>query len=313
MKLTIVIPSHNRADLLDHCLRSVYQYRPESTNILVVDDASPGGAVGIVARQYPGVGVVRTDRRVGFARAANLGVDHANTPIVQLLNDDTEVTPGWADMVRPWFDDETVVAVAPLVLQLDPSRAVTGRPARVDSAGDDYDPGGFARKRYHDTSVDQLPTTPHPVPGVSAAAGFYRRSAVLAAGGFPADFGAYFEDVDLSCRLRRRGGVIWHDPRSVVWHRVSASYGMADRGKLVAMQSCNEERVFWRNLPAGRRSRFIARHLAVLAGKLARRSTEGTTVPWLSGRVRGLRIEFGRAGKSGRSGSEAVMGPDHYL
>ena len=292
--LTIVIPSHNRADLLELCLRSVGRFKPEHATVLVVDDASPGGAVGAVAGRYPGVRVVRTARRVGFARAANLGVELADTPIVQLLNDDTEVTPGWADAVLPRFDDATVAGVAPLVLEYDPARVARGLPPRVDSAGDDYHPGGFARKRFHGQEYMHAPRSAHVVAGVSAAAAFYRRSAVLEAGGFPADFGAYFEDVDLSCRLRRGGGVIWYEPRSVVWHRVSASYGRAVTGKLLAMQSCNEERLFWRNRPDDRRSRDLGLHAAVLAGKAARRLTEGAIGPWLAGRARGLAIEFGR-------------------
>ena len=49
------------------------------------------------------------------------------------------------------------------------------------------------------------PLSPEPVFAVSACAAFYRRDAVLKAGGFPEHFRAYFEDVDLSLRLRRLG------------------------------------------------------------------------------------------------------------
>jgi CDP-4-dehydro-6-deoxyglucose reductase len=54
--------------------------------------------------------------------------------------------------------------------------------------------------------------TPHSVFGASACAAFYRREALLAAGGFPEHFGAYFEDVDLSFRLRRLGFEIVYEP-----------------------------------------------------------------------------------------------------
>jgi hypothetical protein len=55
---------------------------------------------------------------------------------------------------------------------------------------------------------------------------------------------------------------------------------------LVERQSCNEERVFWRNLPASLLWRALARHLAVLGGKALRRCNEGTLLPWLWGRLR---------------------------
>jgi GT2 family glycosyltransferase len=108
----------------------------------------------------------------------------------------------------------------------------------------------------------------------------------LAVGGFPADFGSYFEDVDLSFRLRRGGFRTWYDPASVVWHRVSASFGRQPGRRVLELQSRNEERVFWRNVRGADRWRYLPRHAAVLAGKAARRLTDGTFGPWATGRAR---------------------------
>lgn len=286
LALSVIIPSHNRTDLLALCLHSVQAALPPHCEIVVVDDASAHGSVSLAATTFPGVRVVRLPQQVGFARAANAGIAAAKGSIIELLNDDTEVTPGWADTILPYFDDPSIAAVAPLVLQYEPERLRTGQTPRIDSAGDSYDVGGFASKRFHGLPVDRIPHSPTHVPAVSAAAAFYRREAVLAVGGFPGDFGAYFEDVDLSCRLRAAGHTCWYEPGSVVWHRVSASYGRRPSRRLIEQQSCNEERVFWRNR---RRNQYeLCRHVAVLGGKLLRRIAEGTALPWLTGRVRGL-------------------------
>ncbi|HET6576097.1 MAG TPA: glycosyltransferase family 2 protein, partial [Fimbriiglobus sp.] len=276
--------------------------------------------------------------------AANAGIAAASAPVVELLNDDAEVAAGWADAALRWFADPRVGAVAPLVLQNDPDRLARGLPPLIDSAGDEYDPGGYARKRGHgqvwasggrqavnpspqppprsgegepDSSSpprfgegpgEGLSPTPSlplgvrqagPVWGASAAAAFYRRSALLAAGGFPAHFGAYFEDVDLSFRLRRLGYEVWYDPASVVWHRVSASYGKRPARRVLEQQSCNEERVFWRNVRGRDRLRYLPRHAAVLAAKAARRVSEGTIVPWAVGRFRAWCGELGAVVKFG--------------
>jgi GT2 family glycosyltransferase len=127
-----------------------------------------------------------------------------------------------------------------------------------------------------------------PVWGASAAAAFYRRDAILRAGGFPEHFRAYFEDVDLSFRLRRSGHEIVYDPASVVWHQVSGSYGKNPSRRVLEQQSCNEERVFWRNVRGRERLRWLPRHAAVLAAKAVKRFQEGTLLPWLLGRVRAL-------------------------
>jgi GT2 family glycosyltransferase len=92
--------------------------------------------------------------------------------------------------------------------------------------------------------------------------------------------------VDLSFRLRRLGHDFWYDPASIVWQRVSASYGKRPSRRVLEHQSCNEERVFWRNIRGSDRVYYLPRHVAVLAGKALRRLREGTFRPWAPGRLR---------------------------
>lgn len=281
-RLSVVIPSHRHADLLAACLTAVTRHAPAGTEIVVVDDASAGHVISRVAAGF-GVRCLRLDRPGGFCVAVTAGLAVARGEVVELLNDDTEVQAGWADAALPWFADPGVVAVAPLVLQHGTSK--------IDTAGDDYHRGGYATKRGHGVSWADAPAelrVAGPVWGVSAAAGFYRRSALEAVGGFPADFGAYFEDVDVAHRLRKAGGRAWYEPASVVLHHVSASYGRVPSRRTLEAQSCNEERVWWRNTPRAERLRRLPLHVAVLAGKAVRRQGEGTLGPWLAGRVRGL-------------------------
>jgi len=249
---------------------------------------------------------VRRPRAGGFCAAANAGIAAASSPVVELLNDDAEATGGWADAALAWFADERIAAVAPLVLQNDPDRRARGLPPLIDTAGDEYDPGGFAVKRGHgqewasggrqppvcegegrEQGAD-APRSPGRVFGASACAAFYRREALLAAGGFPEHFGAYFEDVDLSFRLRRLGFEILYEPAAVVWHRVSGSYGRTPSRRTLERQSCNEERVFWRNTRGRQLVKALPRHAAVLAGKALRRWQEGALLPWLMGRLRAV-------------------------
>jgi GT2 family glycosyltransferase len=276
--LSIVIPTHHRSDLLRRCLTTVKAHAPRDTDILVVDDASPKKAATQVAHEFPGVRVVRQPRRRGFAAAANAGIRASRGAIVELLNDDTEVRSGWADAALAWFDDPAIGAVAPLVL-------IWPDGATIDSAGDRYYLGGIASKRGHGQPLRAEFLHPCPVFGASASAGFYRRAALEQVGLFPESFGSYFEDVDLAFRLQRAGWRAMFEPAARVLHHVSASHGTASR-RLLEQQSCNEERVFWRNIPSRELWRAIAKHGAVLSGKAVRRWQEGTLTPWLFGRLR---------------------------
>jgi GT2 family glycosyltransferase len=278
VSLSVVIPSHRRPDLLRLCLRSVTHNATRHIQIIVVDDGSAGAAVSRLAGESAGVTVLRNDHPMGFAVAANRGILAARGDVIQLLNDDTEVEPRWDQVAITQFADPTVGSVAPLVLRGPPGPGVPV----IDSAGDEYDRGGFARKRGHGEPLTDRFREPCEVFGASASSAFYRADVLRAVGGFPESFGAYFEDVDLAWRIRRAGFRCVYEPRSVVWHRVGSSYGK--RRALVERQSQNEERVYWRNVPGVWRA--MPRHVAVLAAKAVRRVREGTLVPWAVGRLR---------------------------
>ncbi|CAN5209797.1 hypothetical protein BH10PLA2_BH10PLA2_05510 [soil metagenome] len=286
--LSIVIPTYNRADLLQVCLRTIQQHAPPGVEVIVVDDASPGEAASQVVALFPNFRCLRLPARKGFAVAANAGLRMARGEIVEILNDDTEVTTGWAEAALAEFQDSSVGAVAPLGL-IHPKAGNgihTGR-LRLDSAGDRYYVGGVAAKRWHGRALDEVCLKPGAVFGASASSAFYRRTALLEAGGFPESFSAYFEDVDVAFRLHWAGWETKFTPASRVYHHVSSSYRKHNR-RLLEVQSRNEERIYWRNTPGGELARSLPRHLQVLLGKALLRWNEGTLLPFLWGRLRVL-------------------------
>jgi GT2 family glycosyltransferase len=137
LSLSIVIPTHNRLDLLRACLESIDYIAPPYTDVIVVDDASPDGAAARLVTEFRRVRCVRLARRGGFAAAANAGLREARGEIVEFLNDDTEVSEGWAEAALAGFEDQKVGAVAPLVLFHPATQPPELRSRlRLDSAGD---------------------------------------------------------------------------------------------------------------------------------------------------------------------------------
>ncbi|WP_020473306.1 glycosyltransferase family 2 protein [Zavarzinella formosa] len=280
LRLSVVIPSHSRPDLLELCLKSLQAHAPAETEIIVVDDGSTGEIISRTAALFAGVKILRHPKPLGFCQAANHGIMTATGEVVELLNDDTQVTAHWAESALRQFANPQIGSVAPLVL-IGPR---SDTPPTIDSAGDEYDLGGFARKRGHRELFDGRHAVVSEVFGASGSSAFYRRELLLRIGGYPSHFGAYFEDVDLSWRICHAGYRTVCEPASVVWHQVGSSH--RKRRRLFEQQSRNEERVFWRNVPNLRRS--LPRHAAVLMGKSLRRIREGTFWPFAFGRLRAL-------------------------
>jgi GT2 family glycosyltransferase len=109
--LSIVIPTYNRADLLRKGLQSLTCHAPAGTEVIVVADGVPAPVVA----EFPGMRLIQLPKRRGFCVAANAGIAAARGKVIELLNDDTEVTAGWAEAALACFADPQVAAVAPLV------------------------------------------------------------------------------------------------------------------------------------------------------------------------------------------------------
>ncbi len=117
-RVTVVIVSFNTCDLLRRCLRCI---EPEH-EIVVVDNASSDGSADMVAREFPGVRLIRNDQNRGFGGANNQGIDVASRELVLLLNSDAFAKPGAIGRLAEAFDDPTIVAAGGKLLNEDGTR-----------------------------------------------------------------------------------------------------------------------------------------------------------------------------------------------
>src|SRR6516164_9507731 len=138
--LSIVIPTYNGLNHLERCLTSVQQYAPPGTQVIVVDDGSTDGTCFWLRKKHPEVEVLALPSNHGFCGAVNAGVARARREVVEMLNNDTEVSPGWAESALKHFADPSVGSVAPLVVFFD-------RPQVIDSAGQEYHICGWGKNR----------------------------------------------------------------------------------------------------------------------------------------------------------------------
>jgi len=282
----VVIPTYNGREMLTRCLASIARNRPRDPELLievvVADDGSTDGTAEMVARFHPEVRLVRLDQNGGFCAAANAGLSAARGRFIQLLNNDTEVAPGWIAAGLAPFGDPTVGAVAPLVL-------VRSDPARVDSAGDSYALVGWATKRGHGQPAALWSERPiEEVFGVSGSSAFYRAEALGRTGAFDAFLGSYYEDTDLAFRLRWAGYRCVFTPRSRVYHDISATYDHGSR-LLQRRMARNAEFVFWANLPSALLVAALIPHLAFLAIQALWRLAHGRLRPFLLGKCDAIR------------------------
>jgi GT2 family glycosyltransferase len=203
--------AHLLADCLDSLARQTFPH-----DVIVVDNASTDATPEILGR-YPDVRVVRTERNLGFAGGAELGLRAARSEFVAFLNNDATAEPDWLAALHSGITaDPRIAAVTSLLL------LAGSDPPVVNNAGVVLLPTLYGADRSagaDPASVDE----PAEVFGFSGGAALLRRSAAIAVGGFPTPFFLYYEDTDLSWRLRLAGWSIRYQPTAVVHHRHAAS------------------------------------------------------------------------------------------
>jgi GT2 family glycosyltransferase len=158
--------------------------------------------------------------------------------------------------------NERVAAVTSRVL-------LTGRQL-VNSTGNEVMRSGRGRDRDWRTPASTVRPAGE-VFGFCGAGVLLRRAALDEVGVFDGSLFLYYEDTDLSWRLRAGGWTVRHEPTAVVEHRHAASSGVGSP-QFTAWNERNSLIVFSRHAPA---PLVVAMHLRRLAGLVLHTARDG--------------------------------------
>jgi GT2 family glycosyltransferase len=201
------------ADVLA-AIRSVQRQTTPPDEILVVVDHNPD----LLARLRDvdlGVTLLQNEQRRGLSGARNTGVAAATSEIVAFLDDDAVAEEDWLEtLIRPYGDPEVFGTGGSVLPRWDAPR---------DDLPQEFD-------WVVGCSYRGLPTEAADVRNPIGASMTFRRSEVVAAGGFHHGLGrvgtvpAGCEETELCIRIRRRrpSGRVVYDPAACVSHRVMA-------------------------------------------------------------------------------------------
>ena len=100
--ISIVLPTHNRAQLLPRALRSVLAQSDGEFELVVIDDGSSDGTQDVLA-SFAGdarIRLLRNDTPGGASAARNRAIRHATGDWVAFLDDDDEMLPDYLARLR---------------------------------------------------------------------------------------------------------------------------------------------------------------------------------------------------------------------
>ncbi|MBW3598988.1 MAG: hypothetical protein KY475_17165 [Planctomycetes bacterium] len=287
--LSIILPWRAPDHACEDTLVSLLQNRPRDCEILVVH-------AGEYSDPYDLAGEVRfvaAPGDCGLIEQINWGFRASRGEVVHLVQRGLEATDGWSEPALAHFDDRSVAAVAPLVMDSLGEQIVT--------AGVNLALSG-ARKALRKSGGRTA--------GPDLLAGFWRRSAWEGAGGFDPAFGEHLADIDMALTLTELGYSAAKETASRLSRSADHSQPISSwrRGRL-------SERLYWKHLPRRRRLASVALHGIAVAAETVASIPRPRQWPMLAGRLGALLQLSGRGSASagGDDGArERIRFEDHY-
>lgn len=244
--VSVIVPTRNRADLLQTCLGGLNATNYPDLEVIVVDNDSddPAALAYLNSLDPARFRVLRHKGPFNFSAINNRAARTARGQVLCLLNNDIEMLePDWlAVMVQQSLRDE-VGAVGAQLLYPD---------GRIQHAGVVLGVVGGAAHAHRFLEPDAegyfwRHRLPQYVSAVTAACLVVRRDRFVAVGGFDEEsFAVAFNDVDLCLRLNQKGWQSFYEPRAQLVHHESVSRGF-DRDRIAAQRFAGELSALRRN------------------------------------------------------------------
>ncbi len=221
--ISVIIVTWNSKKYLPACLEHLLTQTVHDFEIILVDNGSEDGALDGLREKYPSLDlhINRLSSNLGFATANNIGARLARGQWLVLLNADAFPEPDWLEQLVRAADDN------PEFTFFTSRQIQANTPELLDGTGDAYHISGLAWRQNYNHPARKYGIQSGEVFSACAAAALYSRDDFMKVGGFDEDYFSYFEDVDLSFRLRLAGGRCFYVPEAVVYHVGSASTGKA--------------------------------------------------------------------------------------
>lgn len=267
LPVTVIIPTFNGHRLLEKHLPAVMIALRPGDELLIIDDAGEDETTtwlrhgfSLTANAKPSfsdgkgdfalfqglygkgnkrcsITVVKNEKNLRFAAAVNRAVRLAHNPLLFLLNNDVSPEPDTISILASHFESATaqptLFGVAPLEYEGSSTSAPTAGKNNVF-----FQKGIFMHSRADEMTAGETAW-------VSGGSGLFDKLKFLELEGFDEQFyPAYWEDVDISFRARKRGWTVQFDPTARVFHQHESTNAQVFSTKEIESVSWRHARYF---------------------------------------------------------------------
>jgi len=243
MNPSIVIVNFNTYSYLIQTLTSIYnsELRPDSFEIIVVDNASSDHSLLPIKKNYPGVNLIINKDNIGFARANNQAVKNAHGEFILFLNPDTIILKETISTVLDFMQRHKEIGVATCKVILP-----TGK---IDDACHRGFPTPWNALCYFTGLSSMFPKSNffngyhlgykdmdkiHEIDSCAGAFMLVRKIAGDQIGWFDEDYFWYGEDLDFCYRIKKAGWKICYIPKVQIVHYKGVASGIKKHSQKIS-------------------------------------------------------------------------------
>jgi len=216
-EISVIVLNWNGKHFLEDCLSSLRRQTFRNFETILVDNGSTDGSVEYVRESFPEVIVEALPENLGFELGNLAGYNRASGELIVLLNNDTEVHPGFVEelhLASRRFPRAGSFATKMLYFEDRQRIDICG--AGITKAGSTV---AFGRDKLDGPEWSEA----REVFAACAGAAGYRRKMIEDVGFLDGDFFMAYNDLDLSFRAQLRGYPCVFVPNAIVFHHYHAT------------------------------------------------------------------------------------------
>lgn len=111
-RLSILIPCLMDQKQLEGTLESVLTSRPADVDVIVVDRTGYEDPYGLDGEE---ISLVPQAKRASWISMLQAGIERCNSDVIHIVGSGLRATPDWVEAPLTWFNDQAIVAVAPIL------------------------------------------------------------------------------------------------------------------------------------------------------------------------------------------------------
>ena len=246
-KVSIIIPTKDRIDILDKCINSIYKYTDNKlfeiiiiNNNSVLDESKK--YFKNICKKYSNISVVDVRGEFNFSKLNNVGLKHVKNKYVLFLNNDIEIkSKNWLETMIGYAKQKHVGAVGCELLY--PNNTIQHAGVVLGMGRNRVASHPFMGQPKEFLGYYERILVPYNYSAVTAACMLVEKKKLDEIKGFDEKLKVSYNDVDLCLRLMKNGYYNVFLPQVKIYHHESLSRGYDNNYKKM-LQTFNEIKYF---------------------------------------------------------------------